>query len=445
MVWVGWARARDTLRPWLSAIVWAWCFGVVAFATRPLVGWYTVHRLRTVGVSPVPASVHSVLERVSQRLGLRRAAQILQSTLVQVPVVVGYFRPVILVPMSVISGLPASQLEAILAHELAHIRRHDYLVNLLQTLVETVFFYHPAVWWLSRQIRNERENCCDDVAVAVLGSGVDYGRALLAVAELHRPSTALALGVRGGSLLGRVRRILGGEPSQHVLGGGMLVGLGLIAAATLVVLSALAPAGDAPSSAASALVASARIPGAWRTVLGPSLQRLAGQSSGRGAGDGRTEARLGHGQAAGDVDSCRDLTLLVELQNVSDKPLSLQGTRYGDEFAPPTSGKSASDHFAPLLFDCEFSDSQGRPLAGPSHRMLDTDAMGLLSGGLAETLKPTASLVVLLRPVNGTEPCGESCGWRLQAPRALSRSCGGRSPRDEEDVAGEAAGSRLDW
>ena len=116
-----------------------------------------------------------MLERVSQRLGLRRATQILQSTLVQVPVVAGYFRPVILVPMSVISGLPASQLEAILAHELAHIRRHDYLVNLLQTLVETVFFYHPGVWWLSRQIRNERENCCDDLAVAVVGSGVDYG------------------------------------------------------------------------------------------------------------------------------------------------------------------------------------------------------------------------------------------------------------------------------
>ena len=111
---VGWGRAREMLRPWLSAIVWAWCLGVVAFATRPLVGWYTVQRLRTVGVSPVPATVQGVLERESQQLGLRRATQILQSTLVQVPVVAGYFRPVILVPMSVISGLPASQLEAIL-------------------------------------------------------------------------------------------------------------------------------------------------------------------------------------------------------------------------------------------------------------------------------------------------------------------------------------------
>jgi beta-lactamase regulating signal transducer with metallopeptidase domain len=395
---VGWARIRDTLHPWLSAIVWAWCLGVVAFATRPLVGWYTVRRLRMVGVSPVPTTVRSVLEGVSQRLGLRRATNILQSTLVQVPVVVGYFRPVILVPMSVISGLPASQLEAILAHELAHIRRHDYLVNLLQTLLETVFFYHPAVWWLSRQIRNERENCCDDLAVVMVGSGVDYGRALLAVAELHRTSTALVLGVRGGSLLARVRRILGGEPSQHVVGGGMLVGLGLIAAAVLVVLSALAPAGDAPSSATEGSVASeeSRDPDepSWGQVSNGLRARILAVAP-------DTDEQKPDWAAAKRQSTllrAEDLTLLVELQNASDKPLWLQGTRYGDSYAPPTRGKSASDHFAPLLFDCEFFDGQGRPVEGPSHRMLDSDAMMTLSGGLAETLKPTESLVVLLRP-----------------------------------------------
>ena len=117
----GWVKMQDSLRPWLSVIVCAWCAGVLAFAIRPLLGWYTVHRFRTVGVAPVPESVHSMLERLSQRLGLRHAAQILQSTLVQAPVVAGYFRPVILVPMSVISGLPVTQLEAILAHELAHV------------------------------------------------------------------------------------------------------------------------------------------------------------------------------------------------------------------------------------------------------------------------------------------------------------------------------------
>ena len=133
--------------------------------------------------------MHSVLERMAKRLGLARAVEVLQSTLVKTPVVVGYFRPAILLPLCVVTGLPEAQLELILAHELAHIRRHDYLVNLLQTLVETLFFYHPAVWWLSRQIRNERENCCDDVAMAAVGSRADYGRALLAIEELRATST----------------------------------------------------------------------------------------------------------------------------------------------------------------------------------------------------------------------------------------------------------------
>lgn len=206
----GWRlAAADALRPWLAEFVLVWCVGVVLFALRPLLSWYTVRRLRTVGISAVPDGVQNLLQQSAQRLGLRQAVQVLQSTLVNVPVVVGCFRPVILLPMSLVTGLPANQLEAILAHELAHIRRHDYVVNLVQILIETVFFYHPAVWWLSRRIRTEREHCCDDLAVAALGNAVEYGRALLAVAELPGASTSLAMGVNDGSLLSRVQRIVG--------------------------------------------------------------------------------------------------------------------------------------------------------------------------------------------------------------------------------------------
>src|SRR4029079_2061638 len=133
----------------------------------------------------------------------------LQSVLIQTPVVVGYFRPTILLPICVATGLPESQLELILAHELARIRRHDYVVNLLQTLVETLFFYHPAVWWLSRQIRIEREHCCDDLVVRLLGNRLEYGRALVAIEELRGASPILALGAADGSLLARIRRIVG--------------------------------------------------------------------------------------------------------------------------------------------------------------------------------------------------------------------------------------------
>ncbi len=188
-----WVFLQTALQPWLYTIVTVWCIGVLIFALRPVVGWYTLRRLRRVGTVPVPKGVQLVLERTAEQLHLRPLVHVLQSTLVKVPVATGYFRPVILLPVSIVSGLPIAQLEAILAHELAHIRRYDYLINLLQTLVETLFFYHPAVWWMSRLIRCERENCCDDIAVAVTGNRIEYGRALLALEELRGPTTSLAM------------------------------------------------------------------------------------------------------------------------------------------------------------------------------------------------------------------------------------------------------------
>ena len=107
------------------------------------------------------------------------------------------------------AGLAPNQMEAILAHELAHIRRHDYIVNLFQTVVETLLFYHPAVWWLSRRIRAERENCCDDLAVSLCGDPVAYAAALAELEGLRSTTGDLVLAATGGSLLQRVRRLLG--------------------------------------------------------------------------------------------------------------------------------------------------------------------------------------------------------------------------------------------
>ncbi len=221
------------IRPWLSLIVGIWCSGVFAFALRPVLSGYTVSRLRRVGVSAVPQSVTLVLHQLANRICLRPAVRIMQSTVVKVPVVVGYIRPMILLPVAIISSLPLPQLEAIIAHELAHIRRHDYLVNLLQTLIETVLFYHPVVWWLSRRIRVERENCCDDIAAALCASPIEYGRALLALEELRGPDTALAISANGGSLVERVRRILGHQPTEPSRPMGGLLTLSIVASATV--------------------------------------------------------------------------------------------------------------------------------------------------------------------------------------------------------------------
>ena len=129
-----------------------------------------------------------------------------------VPVVIGYLRPVILVPVGMLAGMPASQIETILLHELAHIRRRDYLVNLMQTMVESFLFYHPAIWWISGVIRAERENCCDDLVVAASGDAHEYAAALTALEQNRWAAQEAALAATGGNLVKRVRRML--NPSK---------------------------------------------------------------------------------------------------------------------------------------------------------------------------------------------------------------------------------------
>jgi bla regulator protein blaR1 len=135
-----------------------------------------------------------------------------ESAWIDVPSVIGWMRPVIVVPASTFAGLSPEQFDAILAHELAHIRRHDYFVNALQSVLEVLLFYHPAVWWVSHQVRLEREHCCDDIAVEVCGDRVAYANALACLEE-RRATAAFAMGATGGHLLTRVRRLIRRTPA----------------------------------------------------------------------------------------------------------------------------------------------------------------------------------------------------------------------------------------
>lgn len=198
---------RELLQPYVPSLFSVWLAGVALLSIWHLGGWTQARRLTRIGTRPVEERWELALLRLRRRLGIDRAVEILESSAVPVPAVVGWLKPVILVPASAFAGLTPQQLEAVLAHELAHVRRHDYLVNLLQVAVETLLFYHPAVWWVSRQVRQERECCCDDLAVAVCGDRLDYVRALAALEGLRTPR--LALGADGGSLLRRIRRIAG--------------------------------------------------------------------------------------------------------------------------------------------------------------------------------------------------------------------------------------------
>lgn len=209
-----WQRIEARLRPHLAWLVSGWLAGVCLLSLRPLIGWRATWRLRRVGLSEVPDSVSATLHRLAKRLGLRRMVKIIQSSLVQIPFVVGALKPVILLPASALFGLSPEQLEALLAHELAHIRRHDFAVNIVQTLVETLLFYHPAIWWLSRRVRQEREHCCDDLAISVCGDVASYARMLVSVEGLRGRMPQAAVAASGGSLVERIRRLLP-SPEQN--------------------------------------------------------------------------------------------------------------------------------------------------------------------------------------------------------------------------------------
>jgi TonB family protein len=204
--------ARPLADSRFSIVVTAWAIGVVVFGLHLFRGGVLVRRLRRAASPLVAADQLETLGRLAGRLGLAQPVQLFESWSIDVPAVIGWLRPAIVVPVSALAGLSASHFEAILAHELAHVRRRDYLVNLMQRVVETLLFYHPAVWWVSGWIRREREHGCDDIAAAACGDRVGYARALHALEELRADAPALAMGARGGQLLVRMRRLVHRTP-----------------------------------------------------------------------------------------------------------------------------------------------------------------------------------------------------------------------------------------
>ncbi len=233
---------KSLVRPWLFTIVWGWGIGVFMLSARPLLGWHYVRRLRRTGLKTVPPLLNSRMQRLASQMRISKPVQIFESSLVLVPMVVGYLKPLILIPASSMTNLSATELDSIIRHELAHVRRHDALINGLQTLLETLLFYHPAVWWLSKQVRIERENCCDDLAVRDSDEAILLARALVRLEEC-RPSSLGTLSSNGGSLSHRVARLLQVDDSNVNKRSGLaismasLVVVGIVLSASLVTMA----------------------------------------------------------------------------------------------------------------------------------------------------------------------------------------------------------------
>jgi beta-lactamase regulating signal transducer with metallopeptidase domain len=234
----GW---RQRIEAWLPFVVAAWLAGVCVLALRLLKGLAEVHGLTRHGLLGPTDELWARITRLVDRAGLRRPVGWFLSVRVEVPTVVGWLWPRVLIPASSLARLTLGQLEAVLAHEIAHIRRHDYLVNMLQIGVEALLFFHPAVWWVSRQIRDEREHCCDDMAVALCGGDrLLLARALFTLEE-HRVTSSLQVAASGGSLRDRVRRLVVPRSAETCPAASGWAGAGLIAVAVgLVALAGLA-------------------------------------------------------------------------------------------------------------------------------------------------------------------------------------------------------------
>ena len=264
----------SALLPWFDAV---WLIGVAALSFRMLSGLWHIHSLRK-QAQPAPTSVEYRFKAALRRFGLTGKVQIRLHPAITAPFVVGVFRSVVYLPLSAVTSLSPEQLDAVLSHELEHIRRADYLWNLIQSLIETLFFYHPAVWWIGGKLREQRELCCDDAAVKSCDDPITYATALLSLEEQRRgiPMLSMALNGQGKSdLLARISRILGETPDSRLRARPVAFVLLPVMLLTLTAFAA-APVREVaakicPQSAATANTALAKL----ETVMAGNSDRLA--------------------------------------------------------------------------------------------------------------------------------------------------------------------------
>ncbi len=202
----------DSVMGWLLV---AWTIGAALMAARLAGGWGYLRLVLTRRASALDTSWQQRVDRLARRLGLTRRVVVRGAHLETGPMLVGWLRPVILLPLSLLSSLPKDYLEALLLHELAHVRRHDQVIHLIQSVVEALLFYHPCVWWVSRKICVEREFCCDDLVLAQTEDRVAYAQALAALADTQLLTLATTSPATGGSLMTRIQRIIHPNPRNE--------------------------------------------------------------------------------------------------------------------------------------------------------------------------------------------------------------------------------------
>jgi bla regulator protein blaR1 len=205
----GIATTMSALNENMPIIVAMWAVGMLVFSLRLFTGWWTINRLKSDAVAIV-GFWHDQLCSLAKQLGIDEHIMLAENPRITTPMVIGFLKPIVLVPTGMLTGLSTEQIETIFVHELAHIKRYDYIINLLQVLIETIFFFNPFVWIMSNIIRREREYCCDDDVVKIHGGTLAYAHALAQLEEwkLSKSTFALALAANKNQLLNRIKRIM---------------------------------------------------------------------------------------------------------------------------------------------------------------------------------------------------------------------------------------------
>ena len=205
------ALARlSSMKPYLTAF---WVVGVFIMSIRLFGGWFVVSRLRTMDSEPVGEELQALFDRLVEQAGIRGEVLVRQTKTCTEVLLIGWIKPAVLLPLSVVSEMSTDHLEAIIAHELAHVKRYDYILAGVQAVIETLLFFHPAVWWVSRQVRVEREHCCDDLAVEIIKDRARYARALYELEVNRNNFLRFALSANDGSLLSRINRLASASPA----------------------------------------------------------------------------------------------------------------------------------------------------------------------------------------------------------------------------------------
>lgn len=208
----GLSRIVNALNASVPIVAWLWCAGLLVMGTRFGGSFLYLRTLRAPeNIEAIPPAWKQELRRLARALGIRYEVAIATAARISSPLTLGSFSPIVLLPAGLLSGLSTAQIEAILVHELYHIKRRDYLINISQALVEVLLFYHPAIWHINKIIREERENCCDDETVAYCGDAVAYARALTQIQEINtftKPTLAMsATGPNAGNFTNRIKRL----------------------------------------------------------------------------------------------------------------------------------------------------------------------------------------------------------------------------------------------